>query len=492
MKLPTTTAGIALQPYTAIPRREPRGFKSTSSRRLNSAALRGHSLYNEVSRAMKSTSLESTVSPSTPNSIPPRRQPPLSSAHNGSEAAIEAYLVDEPAADTELLEASLVNEEPVPAESPAGEARGGFIRRTLRGVGNFWEWCFGVVALVVVLALISTIPIVQFISLGYLLEASGRIARSGRFRDGLIDIRKFYRMGTVILGTFLVTRPLWLAIDTWQAARLIEPGSPLDRGWGIGVLVLGLLTCGHVAWAWFRGGKLRHFLWPAPVRLIKEIWRGGMFSRAADGLWEFLVSLNAWHYLSLGFRGFVGALAWLVIPAGILALGHSGGNEGAAGVVSFVGILAMAFVLLYLPFLQTHMAAENRLKAIFAWGEVRRQFRHAPLCYWLALFVTLLFALPLFLLKIEVTPREATWLASLVFVVSILPARLLTGWAVGQARRRDRMGHWLFRWSARLAALPVVLFFALIVFLTPSLLWYGRFSLFEQHAFLLPVPFLGL
>jgi hypothetical protein len=217
-----------------------------------------------------------------------------------------------------------------------------------------------------------------------------------------------------------------------------------------------------------------------------------MFTRAADGLWDFLASLNAWHYLSLGFRGFVGALAWLIIPAGILALGHSANNEGAGGVVSIIGLFVMAFVLLYLPFLQTHMATENRLRAVFAWREVRRQFRIAPLSYWLALFITLLFALPLFLLKIEATPQEATWLASLVFVVSILPARLLTGWAVGQARKREQNGHWIFRWSARLAALPVVLFFALIVFLTPSLLWYGRFSLFEQHAFLLPVPFLGM
>ena len=50
----------------------------------------------------------------------------------------------------------------------------------------------------------------------------------------------------------------------------------------------------------------------------------------------------------------------------------------------------------------------------------------------------------------------------------------------------------LLRWAARLAAIPVVLMYLLIVFFTQYTSWYGPASLFEQHAFLLPVPFLGL
>ena len=38
--------------------------------------------------------------------------------------------------------------------------------------------------------------------------------------------------------------------------------------------------------------------------------------------------------------------------------------------------------------------------------------------------------------------------------------------------------------------LPVVGFYVLIVFFTQYTAWYGKWSLYEQHAFLLPVPFL--
>jgi hypothetical protein len=153
--------------------------------------------------------------------------------------------------------------------------------------------------------------------------------------------------------------------------------------------------------------------------------------------------------------------------------------------------MMMACVLLYLPFLQAHFAAEDRFRAFFEWRRVRAMFRQAPLAFWCALLITLLFALPLYLFKIEIIPREALWLPGLIFVSFIYPARLLTGWSVGLARRREAPRHWVFRWMARLAAIPVVLFFTFILFMTQYISWYGPESLFEQHAFLTPVPFLG-
>jgi hypothetical protein len=89
-------------------------------------------------------------------------------------------------------------------------------------------------------------------------------------------------------------------------------------------------------------------------------------------------------------------------------------------------------------------------------------------------------------------PREAAWLPSLVFVVFIFPARLLTGWSCGLARRRLKNRNFLLRQAARLAMLPVVAFYVFIVFFTQYTSWHGVASLYEQHAFLVPVPFLGL
>ena len=40
--------------------------------------------------------------------------------------------------------------------------------------------------------------------------------------------------------------------------------------------------------------------------------------------------------------------------------------------------------------------------------------------------------------------------------------------------------------------LPVAAFYVLIVFFSQFTAWRGVWSLYEQHAFLLPVPFLGL
>src|SRR5205085_6150586 len=128
-------------------------------------------------------------------------------------------------------------------------------------------------------------------------------------------------------------------------------------------------------------------------------------------------------------------------------------------VIGYAGALAMGFVLLYLPFLQTQLACQNRLGAIFQFREVRAQFRRAPIAYWLALAITLLFALPLYLLKIEPPPRELWWTLTIFFILFIYPARLFTGWAVGRALHHPQPRFFLFRWLARAAALPVVLLY---------------------------------
>ena len=98
----------------------------------------------------------------------------------------------------------------------------------------------------------------------------------------------------------------------------------------------------------------------------------------------------------------------------------------------------------------------------------------------------------LYLLKIEMIPREAAWLPSLVFIAFIFPARLLSGWAFGRSLRRTKPRNWFVRWTARLAMLGVTLAYVVIVYFSQYAAWEGIWSLYEQHAFLLPVPFLGM
>ncbi len=382
---------------------------------------------------------------------------------------------------------------PIPTQvggtQPAAEVPRGRFGILLR-MGSMAEWLFGAVSMIVILAVLATLPIVQFLSLGYLLEVCGRVARSGRLRDGFIGIRKASRVGCIVLCTWLLLLPVRLVSSLWRDARLIDPDSAATQNLQIALYVLTALIVGHILWAWFRGGLLRHFLWPAPIRFVKRVPRGSLYAEARDAVWDFVGGLRLPYYFWLGLRGFVGALAWLVLPISLLAVAMTLPSP-ANGLIGLLGGLMLATVLLYLPFMQTRFAAEGRFAAMFERREARRLFGRAPIAFWFALVITLVFALPLYLLKIELTPQEVAWLPSLVFVVFIFPARLLTGWAVGRAMQREQPRHFVFRWAARLAAVPVVGMYAVIVFFTQYLLWYGPYSMYEQHVFMVPVPFLG-
>jgi hypothetical protein len=123
---------------------------------------------------------------------------------------------------------------------------------------------------------------------------------------------------------------------------------------------------------------------------------------------------------------------------------------------------------------------------------IRRAHRGAPLATAVALLLTVTLALPLYLLKIELIPREAMWLPGILFVALMLPARLACGWALRRGLARDAPRHVVVRLLGRLVVVPVVAVYAIALYFTQYLSWYGAWSLYEQHAFLMPVPLLGL
>lgn len=405
-------------------------------------------------------------------------------ATNDSPPPVVAVLPEPP---VRVYEAEIV-----PPPNAVGQRGGNWLLQCCRAVGSAAPWCFGLASMIAILAVLATVPLLQFMSLGYLLECSGRIAKSGRLRDGFVGIRKAARVGSIWLGTWLCLWPARLVASLAYDAHLASPFSPEARAWRAAAFILTVLTVAHIVWAWMRGGKLRYFLWPAPIRLLKRLWQGGVYRDARDATWDFVASLRLTHYFWLGLRGFAGGVAWLFFPLLLLAAATLLPEGPGPALLSFVGGLLLACVLLYLPFLQTHFAVEQRFVALFDIAAVRAQFRRAPIAFWFALLITLLFALPLYLLKIELVQREVAWIPSLVFVLFIFPARLLTGWAVGRARRREKVRFFLFRWLAWLGEVPVVATYVFLIYFTQYLSWYGVWSLFEQHAFLLPVPFVGL
>lgn len=400
------------------------------------------------------------------------------------------------------------------------------------------EWLFGLASLFGFLAALAVIPVLNFVTLGYLLTVSGNVAQSGRLRDGFIDIFKFARIGSMVAGTWLCLLVPRLVASYATDAWLIDPTGPEAQIWRIAQMTITAVVIAHILLAWYSGGRLRHFFWPllapgqlagwllltGPVgravrRAIAAVWpqladdliaprplanwfppailvagirRGRMYAQARDAVWEFLASLRLPHYFWLGARGFLGALAWLLVPCLLLMAGTSGGGPPTV-LLGFLGAALLVVVVMLLPFLQTHFAAEQRFRAMFERRIVQQQFARAPLAFWLALFVTLLLALPLYLFKIEpVLPDELKWTVTLFFVALIYPARLATGWAVARARLRQTPRLFVSRWLAVAAAVPIAAFYVFVVFLSQYTSFLGPASILEQHAFLLPVPFVSL
>jgi len=370
-------------------------------------------------------------------------------------------------------------------------ARSGRLRAmAARGLGKTRSaagWVFGLASLVVGLSVLAALPILQFLSLGYLLESSARVARSGRLRDGFIGVRKAARVGGAAVGAAVSLVPLWLVASQARAAALLDPGGPMARGWRFAAVVVWALTCVHLFTAFARDGRLRRFFWPfgGPVWLYRRLRGGGLYSAARDGFWEFVVGLRLPYYFRLGLVGFLGTLVWLVPPSAML------GAVPRFPLLGILGAVSLAVVVPGLPFLQVEYAITGRARALFSPRTVRGRFRRAPWAFAFALAVLLLASIPLYLLKIEMVPREAAWLPSLVFVVFLAPARLLVGWAHARSGRRDRSRHWVFRLLGRLAIVAVALLYVLVVFISQYTSWGGAGSLHEQHAFLLPAPFWG-
>jgi hypothetical protein len=377
--------------------------------------------------------------------------------------------------------------------------------------GNGAGLTFGFISLVVGLSAVATIPLLQFISLGYLLEVTRRVSLQGRLRDGLVGLEQAAYLGRLIFGAGLVSLPLFVSSHLSYAAFLIEPsGEAAARGERITWLLGGLFAF-HVLAAWYAGGRWRDFLWPllAPwilVRLIRHrpwrnwfppamllvaFWQGCWWRVSRDACWEVLTGLHLPYLFWLGMRAFVGTLIWLLPPVFLLVAAVEMDRDGAP-LLGAIGVVLMVYVMLLLPHLQAQFARHQRFPALFGVRAVRRAFRRAPVAYLVAIVGTLLLATPLYLLKIEVSPRELAVVASLFFVTFGIPGRMLVGWSVARAERAPRDRHPCFRWGARLLLIPLVAFYVLLALLTQYSSWYGTWSLLEQHAVMVPVPFLEI
>jgi len=120
---------------------------------------------------------------------------------------------------------------------------------------------------------------------------------------------------------------------------------------------------------------------------------------------------------------------------------------------------------------------------------VRRLFRRAPWALVAAVVALHALSLPLYLAKVVVPPRDALWLVTPIFVLTIFPARLVVGLATGYALRRTRDRWAIVRWAALAVLAPLLALDLFLLFFMPLIDALGRRVLFDHHSLLLPTPF---
>lgn len=368
----------------------------------------------------------------------------------------------------------------------------GFFSKWKTRISRSFDFCCGLIAMVIGLAIISAIPILNFLSLGYLLEASARVVKTGKIRGGFIGVRDAAILGKIMLGIWLWMLPVRLLYSYWRDAELMAPnGAPAEK-LQLLLSILIVLVSFHLAWACIRGGKIRDFIWPAPLRFFRWLGAPDKWENLREISRKFIRPSRFKYYFLLGSKGFFGALLWLAIPVIIMMSASQISSPPLSVLVSLIGGILLGIATLFIPFIQTKFAVTGNFREFLSFRSSRDLFRKAPLAFWLALFITLLFAVPLYALKIELAPQEIFWLANIVFIIFIFPARLLVGWAVSRAMNQDTPRKWVSRWFATLIAIPVVGAYVVIVWSTQYLSWYGSLGLLEQHAFLVPAPLFGL
>lgn len=351
-------------------------------------------------------------------------------------------------------------------------------------------------SLFVMLALVSAIPIVQLASLGYLLNSAANLAQGRPWRDSVPGLRLAGKLGTFVLLASLAWLPVWLVTDLAYSAQLLQPDTSIANAWRLGAFAITFLWISHVGWAAMRGGRWWHMLWPAPIRFFTQIWRPVTWARASESLYDLVASFHFSKLWWLGARAAVGALLWITVPVSLMIIGQRAQDFPLAGLVGFIGALGMTLVMLYLPFLQIEIAIDNRFRSIFNIKQVRRRFLYAPMAHAFSLLLLCLLCIPLYLLRIEATPAELLWAPSLVFVLFMLPAKLILGaamgYADGRAHRRDlAIRHWSLRWPARLVGLASVLIYVGALYVAQLVAGQGAFVMYFQHAFLVPAPLIS-
>lgn len=349
---------------------------------------------------------------------------------------------------------------------------------------------FGLVSLVALLSILAAIPVLNLLVIGYLLEAQGRVARTGRLTYCVPLLPLAPRLGSIALGVSLWLVPIIFISDAAADAALIAPTSPVAFGWQVAKAAVSVGIGIHLVLALARGGTLGTFVRPIKnVRwLIGQLREGTYFQTADFAIRDFIAALRLRHHFWLGLRGYLGTFAWIAIPTALFVALRDVEKPGQV-LVTLAGGALLIPTLAWVPWLQCRFAMEQRMSAFLQLRTIREEYRRCPFLFTLAVVILYAVTLPLFFFKVAVPPRDAVFLMTPVFLTLLYPAKIFIAWVYSRAIRREHRTWLIWRWTWRLVLLPLLAIYIFLLFLTPAISAYGRRVLFEHPALLLPAPF---
>ncbi|APZ96191.1 hypothetical protein [Fuerstiella marisgermanici] len=401
---------------------------------------------------------------------------------------------DDTAADVETdFTAKLVSTAPDSLESQLGPGRFPGIRKPFRSLWWLVQVVLGLGFLLPLLAGLAAIPGVNLLSLGMLLDAEARVGKSGRFRDGIPLLAVSTRIGTIGLMVFIFLVPIMMTSSVAEGQQVVSQlsGGSLN-GLSFVTRVLQVVIFCHLLLAIANGGSFACFLRPIRNlrRLIRDV-RSGEYSSNVNLWTERLTNvLRPWHHLKLAVWGAIGALCWLAIPTLLLGALSTQPHEdlGPSAIVTILGAILIIPVAAWLPLLQCHQAVTGRFKAIFEVRKAREIICRVPIRWAVATILLYGLAIPLYLSKVVSWPVDALWLFTPLFIIVIYPTRILMGWVYGTGVQKNLRAPKLIRWPTKVVMVPLIAIYALTLFLLPTISEAGGRAMFENHAFLLPVP----
>jgi hypothetical protein len=388
--------------------------------------------------------------------------------------------------------ANLAAENSARVREPLGPGQFPGLRRPFRSLLWAVHTGFGTGCLVLLLAILAAIPVLNILTLGYLVEAQRKVAVSGRLRDGFPLLHLAPRLGVICFFTLLFLAPVRMLAFQTGAAMVIRQGTEVSaNGMLTALRILQFLVAAHLLMAIARGGTVGCFLRPVKnIRwLIASISSGNYATQIDVWAGHLGQTIRPMYHFWLGLKAALGAVLWLAIPTALLVAYSAPGRLTPMYVVlSFAGGILMIPVAAWLPQLQTHQAVTGRFMAIFEVRTARSIIAKVPIRWMLTTLAMFVMTLPLHLSKIKLPPADAFLIVTPFFILLTYPARIFVAWAYHQGMLEKPRAWFGLRWGVKLLMFPALAAYAFFLFLTPAVSELGKAAPLENHAFLSPAP----